>query len=279
MVSGTSLSEYLICERITANKFLGQTREIGFGGERVFGGQILGQATRAAQQTVPEDRRVHSLHGYFLRIGDSSKPINYSVDASRDGRTFSTREVSAVQDGKKIFSMSTSFHIDQDGLEYRPKVTLPLDILERINGRCPRVDGSFQSDILDIYVLNQHERTEANAYQMWVKTRDLVSAEEGVHRAMMAYLSDIGMLMSMALPHEPELGPMTPSTLTNYFVASLDHSMWFHREVRVDDWMFFDCRVETTGAGRGLSFARVYDRQGALIANVSQEGILRKRVV
>jgi acyl-CoA thioesterase-2 len=266
------LLNLLNCTRLEEHLFSGNSRDFGAG--RIFGGQVFGQAIVAAQNTMGNERLIHSAHGYFLRAGDPNEAVIYEVDPCRDGRSYSSRRVTAYQHNKQIFNLSASFHVPENGKEYYENEKLPLDVLARISKNFPRSETAFQSELVDKYTLAPEERSCQNANQMWVKTRYPLPESQNMQRAILAYLTDMSMVVTMAVPHEPELDAIVPN-LTHYSTASLDHSIWFHRPCRVDEWLFFDCRPESTGGGRGFSRGRIYNRDGVLVASMSQEAVFR----
>ncbi|MFT4974848.1 MAG: acyl-CoA thioesterase-2 [Myxococcota bacterium] len=289
----TELIEILRLERIEKNLFRGQSQDLGWG--RVFGGQVLGQALSAAEQTVPSDRFVHSIHGYFLRPGAADTPIVYTVDPIRDGRSFTTRRVVAVQDGAPIFSLSASFQIREDGFDHQqpmPASTgpnglhseqelsrryldrLPQAILEKIP---PMMRSRAISDrpieirpIDPLDPLDPPQRPPRR--QVWFRTSGkLPEAPLSLHQHLLAYASDFSFLGTALLPHRASW--LRPGLQ----IASLDHAMWFHRPFRMDDWLLYDIESPSASNARGLVTGRFYNRQGELVASTAQEGLIRDR--
>jgi len=279
----SDLLELLRLERLEENLFRGNSRDIG--SERVFGGQVLGQALVAAIQTV-EGRVVHSLHGYFLRAGDTHAPIVYHVDRSRDGGSFSSRRVVAIQHGEQIFHMAASFQSPEEGLEHQlpmPDVPAPeslrrlTDIDESLLARAPaklrRVlahTRPFDTRVVDpIDPLHPHKRPPQQ--YIWTRTVDRLPDDDGLHRCMLAYMSDYHFIATAMLPHGVSLldGRMQ--------VASLDHAMWFHRPFRVDEWLLLAYDSPNASGGRGLARGSIFARDGRLIASTAQEGLIRVR--
>lgn len=251
-------------------------------GGRVFGGQVIAQALIAAGRTVPEGRLPHSLHGYFLRPGDVDTPIDLSVEQLRDGRSFSARRTHATQDGGPILSMISSFQEQQDGIELTepmPEVPDPEDV-ESAMDRMGHMDHpvarfwTHQSafDVRHVggsIYLGPSEPNEAGGQQVWMRTKAAVPDDQLLHRALLAHACDQIML-------EPILRRAGLSWLTpGLSVSSLDHAMWWHRDVRVDDWLLFDQRSPSAQGGRGLGATRVFDRSGTLVASIAQEGMVR----
>jgi acyl-CoA thioesterase-2 len=279
----SELVELLRLERLEKNFFRGRSRDIG--SERVFGGQVLGQALVAASQTV-EGRPVHSLHGYFLRAGDSQAPIVYDVDRSRDGGSFTSRRVVAIQHGEQIFHMAASFQAPEAGLEHQrpmPQVPAPEslprlgDLDEALLARAPeklrRVlahTRPFDMRALDpIDPLDPQKRPPVQ--QLWIRTVDSLPDDDVLHRCMLAYLSDYHFVTTAMLPHGVHY------LQGNVQIASLDHAMWFHRPMRVDEWLFLDYESPTASGGRGLARGSIYARDGRLVASTAQEGLIRIR--
>ena len=269
-------------EKIEKNIFRGQSQDLGFGS--VFGGQVLGQALSAAYQTIPSDRQAHSLHAYFLRPGIATKPIVYDVDCIRDGKSFTTRRVVAIQKGRAIFNMSASFQINESGFDHQddaPEVTQPEDLKSELE-LAHMVADKIPLKIRDIFLCKKPiemrtvnpinpfapEKREPVRYT-WLKAIDQLQDELAVHQYLLAYASDFGLLSPSLYPHghspwEPEMQ-----------VASLDHAMWFHRDFRMDDWLLYVMKSSNARRARGLSDGKIYTRQGKLVASVVQEGLIR----
>lgn len=246
---------------------------------RVFGGQVAGQALVAAGRTVPEERRVHSLHAYFIRGGDPSVPIVYEVDRIRDGRSFTTRRVVAIQHGKAIFSMSASFQKDEPGIEHaeempdvpRPE-TLPT-LMERAAGYGIGAHGRPRP--IDLRYVNEPpwitretgERPARN--QVWMRADGKLPDEQLLHVCMLTYASDMTLLDSVLARHGVYWD--TDKVLG----ASLDHALWFHRPFRADEWFLYDSTSPSASGARGLATGRFFAEDGTHIATVVQEGLLR----
>ncbi|MBA8825837.1 acyl-CoA thioesterase-2 [Saccharopolyspora lacisalsi] len=251
---------------------------------RVFGGQVAGQALVAAGRTVPTDRRVHSLHAYFIRPGDPSVPIVYEVDRTRDGRSFTTRRVVAVQHGKTIFSLSASFQIDEDGIDHAeamPEVpdpeTLPSygeligELRNKLGGiaNLPRpIDVRYVTE--PPWTRRESGPSEARN-QVWMRADGTLPDDDLLHVCLLAYASDMTLLDSVLARHGVYWG------LDEVAGASLDHAMWFHRPFRADDWFLYDCSSPSASGSRGLATGRFFSRDGGLVATVVQEGLLRVR--
>jgi len=248
---------------------------------RVFGGQVISQALIAAGRTVPEGRLPHSLHGYFLRPGDVRTPIDLSVERLRDGRSFSARRTHAAQDGAAILSMIASFQERQDGVELTepmPEVPAPeevpsaMDVMGDMDHPVARFwthESAFDVRHVGGAIYLGADPTHAEGQQVWMRTRAALPDDQLLHRALLAHACDQIML-------EPILRRAGLSWLTpGLSVSSLDHAMWWHRDVRVDDWLLFDQRSPSAQGGRGLGATRVFDRSGTLVASIAQEGMVR----
>ncbi len=265
--------------RTTEDIFTGVSQRMPLG--RVYGGQVLAQSIVAASRTLPEDRAVHSMHGYFLRPGDASKGITFAVDRIHDGRSFSTRRTQAFQEGVPIFSMIASFQDEDPGLDHQEPMPegvpspedLP-DIEAQLEGLHPMTKRLFLDRPADlrhvpapIYLTADAEDTPRQA--VWMKVRRPIGDDPHLHRAALAYLSDLTIQESILRAHG--LAWATPGLK----VASLDHAMWWHRPGRVDEWMLYVQESPSARGGRGLSTGRVYSREGVLLASVAQEIMVR----
>ena len=249
---------------------------------RVFGGQVLAQSLVAAMRTVPDERHVHSMHGYFLRPGDVNHPITFSVDRIHDGRSFSTRRTQAYQNGVPILSMIASFQDEDEGLEHH--LEMPTDLpdpesLPRTSDTLGHIDHDFARHWANdrpfdmrhvpssIYLTVDGEHTSKQ--MLWMKTFEPIPDDPDLHRAALAYVSDYSIMEPVMRRHG--LAWATPGLK----VASLDHAMWWHRFGRVDEWMLYVQESPTAVGGRGLSLGRIYSRDGVLLASVAQEGMVR----
>ncbi|MFC6490989.1 acyl-CoA thioesterase II [Nitratireductor sp. GCM10026969] len=280
-----ALLDILNLEALEHNLFRGRSPQSGW--QRVFGGQVIGQALTAAQRTVAADRHVHSLHCYFMRPGDPAVPIIYEVDRIRDGGSFTTRRVVAIQHGHAIFSLSASFQIDEEGLEHQlpmpdgvpaPETLRPQrEFLAAFGDRVPENIRRYwaRERPLEIRPVNVEHYTTKNKLppfqQVWLRATGPVPDDRAVQAAVLAYLSDMTLLDTATFAHgrsvfDPELQ-----------MASLDHAMWFHRPHALDDWLLYTQDSPSSGGARGLSRGSIYARDGRLIASVAQEGLVRLR--
>ncbi|SIT73493.1 acyl-CoA thioesterase II [Microbacterium sp. RU33B] len=265
--------------RTTEDIFTGVSQSMPLG--RVYGGQVLAQSIVAASRTLPEGRSVHSMHGYFLRPGDSSTGLTFSVDRIHDGRSFSTRRTQAFQEGVPIFSMIASFQDEDPGMEHQ--TPMPADIPgpedlsddeDHLSGLHPMSKRLFAERPVDvrhvtkpIYLTVEGEHVPHQA--VWMRTRRRLPDDPLTHRAALAYLSDLTIQESVLRAHG------VPWATPGLKVASLDHAMWWHRPGRVDDWMLYVQESPNALGGRGLATGRIYSREGALLATVAQEIMVR----
>ncbi len=277
------LLDLLGLERLEESLFRGQSQDLGWG--NVFGGQVLGQALSAAQQTVPDGRAVHSLHGYFLRTGDASKPIVYDVDRIRDGKSFTTRRVVAIQNGKAIFSMGASFQIDEGGYDHQtamPEVPGPedlpseTDISRRFADRIPeplraRALADKPIELRSVSPVNPlHPEVREPERYVWVRASEALPDDPKIHRFLLAYASDFHLMTTAMLPHG--ISWLTPGMQT----ASLDHAMYFHRDFRLDEWLLYALESPSASHARGLARGQFFNREGELVASTVQEGLIRQ---
>jgi acyl-CoA thioesterase-2 len=248
---------------------------------RVYGGQVLGQTIMAAAMTVPEDRPIHSMHGYFLRAGDSSERITFAVERLRDGRSFTARRVHAIQHGKPILSMIASFEVEGTGLDHQdemPEVPDPetLPTVQQLIGHIDHPVARYWSQGRPVDVrhvdppLYWGEVENRVAQQsVWMKAAGPLPDDQRVHRAVLAYASDYTLLESALRKHGK------PWATPHMKVASLDHAMWFHRPVKADDWLLYTQNSPSASGARGLGVGRIFSRDGVLVATVAQEGMIR----
>ncbi|MQY13864.1 Acyl-CoA thioesterase 2 [Streptomyces sp. RB5] len=283
------LLDLLDLERIEQDIFRGLSRSAIV--PRVFGGQVAAQALVAAGRTVPEDRTAHSLHAYFLRPGDPGAPIVYTVDRIRDGRSFTTRRVVAVQHGQPVFHLSASFQEYEEGLEHQePMPPAPdPDTLPTAEETLPRYADRFLHPSVAERLLEARAAVDLRyaqeppfatagqprepRSQVWFRTNGTLSGEVDTpltHTCLMTYVSDMTLLDSILLAHGR--GGWAVGDVVG---ASLDHAMWFHRPFRADEWLLYDQESPTSQGGRGLGRGRIFTRDGRLVASVIQEGVVR----
>ncbi len=271
-------------ERLEVNLFRGESRDIG--SPQVFGGQVLGQALTAAYATVVEGREVHSLHAYFLRRGDFNRPIVYQVDRSRDGHSFSSRRVIAIQNGEPIFTFSSSFHVAEPGLDHSstmPPVpapeTLPdwsrpsAEVAERLPEKMRRfLVRERPFELRPVEPIDYIDPRPAPPVQhLWLRAGGKLPDDTRLHRCLLAYISDFNLLSTATRPHATDF---SNDGLT---MASIDHAMWFHRDFRVDEWLLYSMDSPSASGARGFARGSLYDREGRLVASTAQEGLLRVR--
>ncbi len=275
MVSSTSpLLDFLNCEALDKNLFRGQSRDFKTG--QVFGGQVLGQAIKAAYNTLDDERLIHSAHAYFLLRGDVDAPIIYEVDRSLDGGSFSNRRVVAIQHGRQIFHLSASFQKPEQGLDHANLGDLPTDALRSVlDSSMPR-QHDFQSDYFEAYFLPDDKVSDEHAVQYWFRAKHALPDAQACHHSVLAYISDMGLLRAALNPHDVSKKRLEAKG-QRLIMASLDHAIWFHREFRADQWLFYDCRSQSSSGGRGFTYGRIYREDGVLIASTAQEGLLRLR--
>jgi acyl-CoA thioesterase-2 len=262
------------------NVFVGQ--DAGSARQRVFGGQVLAQALTAAYRTVPDGRVAHSLGAYFLRAGRVGTPISYTVETTRAGGSFSARRIVAAQDGRVIFSMVCSFHELESGLDHAdatPVGALPPEkcppLSDVLGARSRRAAAAWQQEFgaletrfaSDTSGVDAAGRPDA-AMKLWVRSESVLPDDPKLHQAVLAYASDLTLLAVSTVPHPVEFGG------PGMQVASIDHSMWFHRPARADEWLLYDQVSPSASAGLGFSFGRLF-ADGRLAASCAQEGLIR----
>lgn len=271
-------------EPLEVNIYRGSNRDVGTG--RVFGGQVMAQALVAARRTVDEPREAHSLHGYFILPGDLAAPIVYFVDRLRDGGSFSTRRVTAIQHGRAIFNLSASFHTSEAGREHQapmpavpepeslaPELTLIREMAARIPEPLrPVLTQDRPIDFRPVAPVDPFKGEARRAErQVWLRALGELPDDSLIHQAVLAYASDHGLLPTALLPHG------IPFRSPELQIASLDHSLWFHRPFRADDWMLYVMDSPVAAGARGFTRGTVYTREGQLVASVAQEGLIRER--
>ena len=280
------LVKLLALEQIEQNLFRGQSQDLGWG--TVYGGQVLGQALSAAAQTVPAERHVHSMHAHFLRPGDVSRPILYDVDRIRDGSSFTTRRVVAIQKGEAIFHMAASFQKHEEGFEHQdtmPEVPPPEGLpteQERLASFASRLPRFLRDRITserpielryadtDVDLLLPPPRAPSRS--IWMRAARSLPDSPALHASLLAYASDNGFVTTALLPHGVTW--LSPGMQ----VASLDHAMWFHHPFRFDEWLLHVIDSPCASGSRGLVRGRVFTRDGKLVASTAQEGLIRQRV-
>lgn len=277
------LIDLLDLEVIEDNLFRGRQPDTGM--QRVFGGQVAAHALVAASRTVPAGRSVHSLHSYFLRPGDTSVPIVYDVDAVRDGRSFSTRRVLARQHGRPIFGMTASFQVAEEGFEHQdqmPVVPAPEDCLDLITATPKRARDpeEWQREWAALEVRYAGDSRPGGVLEgpdypararLWMRVNGRLPDDPLQHVAAFTYASDMTLLAAALVPHDAYISS------PDIQAASLDHTIWFHRPFRADEWWLYDQTSPSASGGRGLSIARVFTVDGRLVASVAQEGLIRPR--
>ncbi len=276
-----NLLDHLTLERLDENLFRGNSRDIG--SPSVYGGQVLAQALAAANRTV-EGRAAHSLHAYFLLPGDKNAPVIYEVERIRDGRSYTTRRIVAIQGGKRIFNMAVSFKVGEEGLAHQcsmPDVPGPEGLLNMTElGKQALADLPDKLErflkwerpielrpVQSIHPL--HPEPAPPNRDIWIKAVGDLPDDPSLHRVVLAYVSDYSLLGTALLPHGLNF------TSGNIRAASLDHAMWFHRDFRMDDWLLYSMDSPNLADGRGFSRGKLFTRDGVLVASVAQEGMIR----
>ena len=278
------LYEHLDLEALGDDVF--QTKFGNEGWRQIFGGQVLAQALLSASCTVDAERQPHSLHAYFLRPGDKKAPIRFQVERLRDGRSFTTRRITAIQHGAAILNMAASFQISEDGMSHQvemPQVPPPqvcltrAQLAEMYRDSMPEemfqhASRPFAIDLRPVEPENLMAPEVRPPHRMvWLKLNDTLPSDYPWHRHMLAYASDMTLLETSLRPHEVSM--FTP----NLQMASLDHSMWFHRPFRMDEWLLYVIHGSTASGSRGLVRGQLFTRDGRLVASAVQEGLMRLR--
>ncbi|CAN7694460.1 acyl-CoA thioesterase II [Bosea sp. LjRoot9] len=278
-----SLLSILDLEPLERNLFRGRSPKVGWA--RVFGGQVIGQALYAACKTV-EDRQPHSLHAYFLLPGDPEIPIIYEVDRLRDGRSFTTRRVLAIQKGEAIFAMSASFHVAEEGFEHQmpmPDVPMPEELPDRetmkrsVLPHMPDAVRAYYQRERPIEIRPVELARYASGgkmepkFNVWIKAMQPLPDEPSIHQSVLAYASDLMLLDSSLIAHGKNVFDKQIQG------ASLDHALWFHRPFRADEWLLYAQDSPSTSGARGFSRGLIFNRDGKLVASVAQEGLIRPR--
>jgi len=278
------LLNQLRLEKLEENLFRGESQDLGLG--VVFGGQVMGQALSAAKETVRDEQQVHSFHSYFLRPGQTDRPIIYDVERLRDGQTLSTRRIKAVQNGQAIFYMTASFKAKESGFEHQNKMPsapdpedliseqdmalmhtemLPVAIRDKLVGEKP-------IEMRPVSFVNPSDpEVEPAKRLVWLKANGKMPNDLRVHRYLLAYASDFNFLLTALQPHG-----------VSYYsegmqVVTVDHSMWFHHDFRIDEWLLYAVESTVASDGRGLVRGQIFTREGKLVASTIQEGLIRQR--
>jgi acyl-CoA thioesterase-2 len=275
------LRSVLELEKIEDNLYRGQSYRTPWG--RVFGGQVLAQSIHAAQLTTPDDRSLHSMHAYFLLAGDIELPIVYDVERVRDGGSYTTRRVKAIQKGRAIFSMEASFQTPEEGYSHHRQMPEVPDPEGLMSDR--EIGEALRDEAPDIYRFTRIDRpiecrptqglagfatTSSSAAQnIWIRAIGSLPDNDRMHQVALAYVSDYNLLATALLPHRQSV------TRDKVFLASLDHAMWFHRSFRFDDWLLYSIESPSAGGARGFSQGHLFSRSGELLASVAQEGLIR----
>ncbi len=276
-----ALVQLLDLEQIETDIFRGQSHQTPV--QRVFGGQVAGQALVAAGRTVAADRAVHSLHSYFIRPGDPDKPIVYEVDRVRDGRSFSVRRVVAVQDGQTIFTLSASFQLDQEGIEHEqpmPDVPMPEDVptmAERFRDRpdiyaqLTRRPHPIERRYVDGPSWDRGPNDRSGVQSLWIRANGRLPDDPLLHVCLLTYASDLTLLDTILVHHG------LSHERNQIAMASLDHAMWFLRPFRMDEWILYSMKSPAARGGRGFATGRFFSRDGHHLGSVAQEGMIRVR--
>lgn len=278
----SDLLSLLELEKLEESLFRGRSQDIGL--RNVFGGQVIGQALSASRQTVENDRSLHSFHSYFTLPGDANKPIVYNVENIRDGRSISTRRIKAIQNGKTIFFMTASFHREAEGFDHQatmPNVAMPENLSSELEFNRLHADKipeairkKFTCDrpieMRPVEVYNPLKPKKSDPFRnIWMKAVGNLPDDPGIHMYLLAYASDFGFLVTAGQPHGVSL--MTPK----FQMATIDHSMWFHRKFRFDDWLLYNVESPSASNERGFVQGKIFNRDGELVASSAQEGIMR----
>jgi len=275
-----SLVEHLTLKKIDSNIFQGTSKEVS--STRVFGGQVLAQALHAITQTVDSERSIHSMHAYFILPGNTNDNITYVVDRTRDGGSFTTRRVRAIQYGKDIFIMAASFQKRQEGLNHQiemPEVPGPNDLVT--DQELAAKFGDFLSpkfkemirvrpiEFKPVEIPDLFTPIKSSPFQhVWLRAKSSLPDKPHIHQQVLAYASDYNLLTTAMRPHEV--------TIKDVQLASLDHAMWFHRSFRADEWLLYALESPSSSNSRGFTRGNIFDQEGKLVASVVQEGLLRK---
>ncbi len=279
-----ALIELLDLETIDDDLYRGRTDQPGW--KRVFGGQVIAQALVAAIRTVPEPRPPHSLHAYFIRPGDPAVPIIYRVERDRDGTSFTTRRVVAIQHGRPIFNMAASFQIEEPGVFHQsamPDVPTPEELTDELALRLAQADRIpkpfhevwLRQPPIQIRAVSPRELFDPAPREpvsnMWFRVAEPIGDDYALHQCMLAYASDMALLSTSILPHAIQM--FDPKLQ----MASLDHALWFHDRFRADEWLLYSTDSPRAGGARGFNRGSIFTRDGRLVASAAQEGLIRVR--
>lgn len=279
------LLNLLQLEQIEETIFRGQSQDLGFG--NVFGGQVIGQALSAAKQTVEENRGLHSFHCYFLRPGNAHKPIVYEVDKARDGRSFTTRRVVAIQNGKPIFNVALSFQGKEEGYEHQyptmPQVTPPEELESELD-RTRKIAHLIPEQVRDKLTCDRpielrpvkipdfiNPEPMEPVRHIWLRANGELPDDLRIHKYLLAYASDFSFVTTSLNPHGVNFWH------PNMQVASIDHAMWFHQDFRMDEWLLYSIDSPIAGGARGLARGQIFNQKGQLVASTMQEGLIRRK--
>ncbi len=281
------LIDLITLERLDDNTYKGQNYKAPWG--RVFGGQVLAQSLFAAYQTVPNNRIAHSMHGYFILGGNLDVPIIYEVDSIRNGGSFTTRRVVALQNGKAIFNMSASFQILEEGVEHQitmPDVPLPeqlstsreqLETIKDVNSMAYRrlkivLPKVFEFKPIEPISSSRLSKNNKPFDHIWMRTTEQIEVDLPMQQQLLAYVSDYNLLNTATFPHREQLNK------GKTFYASLDHALWFHREFQLQDWLLYAMDSPSASSSRGFARGSIFNRDGVLVASVAQEGLMRQKL-
>jgi acyl-CoA thioesterase-2 len=274
-------------ERLETDLFRGQNPKTGW--RRVFGGQVVAQALVAATRTVPDDRPAHSLHAYFMLPGDPRTPIVYEVERIRDGRSFTTRRVKAIQNGRAIFATTISYQVVEDGLVHRPDMPAVAGPDGLLDGKALAAAGATGMpeaiaayfgrerpielrpvDLKRYMPAETRDQRPEPVFNVWLRAASTLPDDPALHQAVLAYASDMTLLDVSLIPHAKSVFDPTIQA------ASLDHALWFHQPVKADDWLLYAQDSPVAGGSRGFARGQIFDRAGSLVASVAQEGLIRQ---
>lgn len=277
------VASLLELETLEKGLYRGQSWDLGF--RALFGGQVLGQALKAAWQSVPAGRVAHSFHSYFLLPGDAKQPVVYDIEIVRDGKSFSARRVKAIQNGRNIFYMTASFQQPEEGMQHQyaemPDVPAPEEVEPDIRmyernydniGRRMREALSYHRPI-DIRTVDAvrsfTSKNDKPERYTWLRANEALGDSQAMHQAVLAYASDYHFLSTSLQPHGVQI------TDRNLAIATIDHAMWFHRPINMNEWLLYSMESPASGGARGLVRGQLFNQQGELVASTMQEGLMR----